>query len=292
MPLEIHSNRAHDIFTHYSKRLAELYGLDEAKAICYIVLEELAQINRIKLSVDPDIRLSESEILSVHFAFKELLQHRPLQYVLGKAWFLDLTFAVKQGVLIPRPETEELVLWILEDHPNTSNRCGLDIATGSGCIAISLALKMKGLSMCATDISPEALALAQQNNQVLDAGVQILHHNILGSEPLPCAKAFDFIVSNPPYVRELEKTQMKPNVLDYEPHLALFVPDNDALIFYRHIANFARKNLKEKGLLYLELNEALANETQTMLRQEGFESIELRHDLHGKPRMMRAQLAK
>lgn len=291
MPLEIHSNRAHAIFKHYSKRLAELYGLDEAKAICYIVLEELAQINRLKLSVDPDIRLSESEILSVHFAFKELLLHKPLQYVLGKAWFLDLTFMVKPGVLIPRPETEELVLWIQEDHPDTSKRLGLDIATGSGCIAISLALKIKGLSMYATDISTDALALAQTNNQTLQAGVNILQHDILGSEPLPCAKAFDFIVSNPPYVRELEKAQMKSNVLDYEPHLALFVPDDDALLFYRHIAKFARKNLKDKGLLYLEINEALAIETHALLYQEGFESIELRHDLHGKPRMMRASLS-
>jgi release factor glutamine methyltransferase len=292
MPLEIHSNRASDIYNHYTRLLAALYGLDEAKAIANIVLEEYTGINRLKRTAEQDARLSESEILGVHFAFKELLQHKPLQYVLGKAWFLDLTLAIKPGVLIPRPETEELVLWILEDHPDISIRSGLDIATGSGCIAISLALKIKGLSMCATDISPEAIALAQANNQALQAGVHIFQHDILDPEPLPCVKAFDFIVSNPPYVRELEKTQMKPNVLDYEPHLALFVPDNDALLFYRHIAKFARKNLKEKGLLYLELNEALANETQALLCQEGFESIELRHDVHGKPRMMRAQLAK
>jgi release factor glutamine methyltransferase len=289
MPLEIHSNRASDIYNHYTRLLAALYGLDEAKAIANIVLEEFAGINRLKRTSEQDVRLSESEILGVHFAFKELLQHKPLQYVLGKAWFLDLTLSIKPGVLIPRPETEELVLWILEDLKNTPKLTGIDIATGSGCIALSLALKMKHLTMYATDVSNDALTIAQQNNQNLQAGIHILQHDILGTTPLPYAGSFDFMVSNPPYVRELEKAQMRPNVIDYEPHLALFVPDNDSLLYYRHIAQFAQNSLKHNGLLYLEINEALALETREMLRTFGFEEVEVRHDLHGKPRMMRAK---
>jgi release factor glutamine methyltransferase len=251
-------------------------------------MEELTGLTTLQFTSDPDKRLSESEILKVHFAFKELLTHKPLQYVLGKAWFLDYTFRVGKGVLIPRPETEELVGWIQQDFKGKPGLKGLDIATGSGCIAISLSLKLSGLAMSATDISVEAIGYTSFNNRNLNAGVNIIEHDIL-NEPVPFAsESFDFIVSNPPYVRDSEKMEMADNVLGFEPHQALFVPDNDPLIFYRKIALISQDLLKPGGALYFEINEAFSMEILHMLTSNGYINTELRNDFRGKPRMIKA----
>jgi release factor glutamine methyltransferase len=207
---------------------------------------------------------------------------------LSKAWFLDYTFRVGKGVLIPRPETEDLVLWIQQDYKGKTGLKGLDIATGSGCIAISLALKLNGLDMSATDISADAIGYATLNNRNLNADVNIIAHNIL-IEPVPfAAESFDFIVSNPPYVRDSEKMEMAANVLDFEPHQALFVPDNDPLLFYSKIAIISLELLKPGGALYFEINEKFSVEILNMLMANGFINPELRNDFRGKPRMIKA----
>ncbi|MFV5699406.1 peptide chain release factor N(5)-glutamine methyltransferase [Flavobacterium sp. ZT3R17] len=278
--------------TQFIDTLTPIYDAGEAESFFYLILEEKKQLKRIDLALHPDLAFSEEEIAVWNSILEQLLQEIPIQYLLGKTSFYGLDFEVNENVLIPRQETEELVDWILESQKSKveSRKVKiLDIGTGSGCIAISLAKNIPNAQVFAIDVSEKALATAQKNAQINTVNVTFINQNILETEDLQ--QQFDIIVSNPPYVRNLEKEEIKKNVLDNEPHLALFVEDNDALIFYKKIAELARKNLSENGQLYFEINQYLGKEMVELLEKMNFSTIELRKDIYGNDRMMKADLS-
>jgi release factor glutamine methyltransferase len=229
-------------------------------------------------------------------AVLRLLQHEPIQYILGESHFYGLKLKVTNAVLIPRPETEELVDWIIKTHQNKENLTILDIGTGSGCIPIALAKHLKNAIVYAIDVSPDALRVAQENAEMSKVNVNFERLDILEiSEINPLSFGgvkFDVMVSNPPYISIEEKEQMQKNVLDYEPPLALFVNDKNPLLFYEKIIFLAKGSLNEGGSLYFEINESFGKEVKDMLGHKHFEQIELIKDLQGKDRMVRGSLAK
>jgi release factor glutamine methyltransferase len=275
--------------TQFIRQLTPIYDAGEAESFFYLILEEKKQLKRIDLALHPDLVFSEEEI-GVWNAILEQLKHEiPIQYLLGKTSFYRLDFEVNAAVLIPRPETEELVEWILESQkskPESQKVKILDIGTGSGCIAISLAKNLPDATVFALDVSEEALATAKINAANNSVNVTFIHQNILETEDL--LQQFDIIVSNPPYVRNLEKEEIKKNVLENEPHLALFVADNDALVFYKKIAQLAQKNLLPNGQLYFEINQYLGKEMVDLLEKMNFKTVELRKDIYGNDRMTKA----
>jgi release factor glutamine methyltransferase len=277
--------------TQFIQELTPIYDAGEAESFFYLILEEKHQLKRIDLALHPDLVFSEAEIVVWNSILEQLKLEIPVQYLLGKTSFYGLDFEVNENVLIPRPETEELVEWILSNNriiqksnPETSGLKILDIGTGSGCIAISLAKNIPNAAVFAIDVSEKALATAKKNAERNAVEVTFINQNILETEDL--RQQFDIIVSNPPYVRNLEKEEIKKNVLDNEPHLALFVEDNDALIFYKKIAELAQKNLSENGQLYFEINQYLGKETVDLLEKMNFKNIELRKDIYGNDRMI------
>jgi release factor glutamine methyltransferase len=276
----------------FTEGLKNLYSREEAGSISWLVISSICGITRSQYQTNKHRELSEQELALFDKALKALKTGTPVQYVLGETEFYDLTFKVNPAVLIPRPETEELVDWVLKDiglrGGATVNLKILDIGTGSGCIPISLAKNLPGAEVTALDISTEALALATENASLNHTHVVFMQENILS--PKPSTHKYHIITSNPPYVTLAEKAQMHINVLDYEPHLALFVPDDDPLLFYRAIATFAFGQLEPEGILYLEINEALGKETVFLLQSAGFTQVELRRDLRNNDRMIRAQL--
>jgi release factor glutamine methyltransferase len=272
--------------TYFIEKLIPLYDSMEAESFFGIALEELKGWKRVDLALNPEATLSSEEIMQWNAVLSQLEERRPIQYIFGKAHFYGLDFEVNSDTLIPRPETEELVAWIVSENENKGSIKILDIGTGSGCIAVSLAKNITGASVAAIDISTGALAVAKRNAARNDANVTFMQQDILAAETLQ--GNFDVIVSNPPYVRHLEKSEIRENVLDYEPHLALFVEDNDALLFYRTIASLAKSSLLPGGKLYFEINQYLGAEMTDMLSDMGFKDIVLRKDIYGNDRMMRA----
>ena len=271
--------------------LTPIYDAGEAESFFYLILEEKQKLKRIDLALQPDLLFMESEIVVWNSILEELKKEIPIQYLLGKTSFYGLDFEVNPNVLIPRPETEELVEWILESQNSNveSQKISiLDIGTGSGCIAISLAKNLPKATVSAIDVSEKALATAKKNAQNNSVNVAFINQNILQAEDLK--QQFDIIVSNPPYVRNLEKEEIKKNVLDNEPHLALFVEDKDALIFYKKIADLALKNLTINGTLFFEINQYLGLETVALLKELQFKEIELRKDMYGNDRMIRCSI--
>ncbi|MFV8375293.1 peptide chain release factor N(5)-glutamine methyltransferase [Flavobacterium sp. LB1P71] len=278
--------------TQFIEALTPIYDAGEAESFFYLILEEKHQLKRIDLALHPDLAFSEEEIVVWNFILEPLKKEIPIQYLLGKTSFYGLEFEVNENVLIPRPETEELVDWIIKDKATPHNNQGLkilDIGTGSGCIAISLAKNIPNAQVFAIDVSQKALTTAQKNAQINGVNVTFINQNILETGDLH--QQFDIVVSNPPYVRNLEKEEIKKNVLDNEPHLALFVEDNDALIFYKKIAELAQKNLVPNGQLYFEINQYLGKEMVELLEKMNFAAIELRKDIYGNDRMMKADLS-
>lgn len=275
--------------TQFIQELTPIFDSAEAESFFYLILEEKHQLKRIDLALNPDLSLSDEEIQLWNSILEQLKKEIPVQYLLGKTSFYGLDFEVNANVLIPRPETEELVEWIIESQKSEVGSKILkilDIGTGSGCIAISLAKNIPDAQVYAIDVSDKALATAQKNAKNNEVNVTFLLKNILETEDLE--QQFDIIVSNPPYVRELEKQEIKKNVLDNEPHLALFVEDNDALIFYRKIAELAQKNWSPNGQLFFEINQYLGKETSDLLEKMNFKNIELRKDIYGNDRMIRS----
>jgi release factor glutamine methyltransferase len=240
------------------------------------------------LALQPESAFSEKQIENWNAILAKLQQEIPIQYILGKTHFYGLDFEVDENVLIPRQETEELVEWIITNQQTNkpTNQQILDIGTGSGCIAISLAKNLPAAKVSAIDVSEHALSVAKKNADLNQVDVTFIHQNILETEDLQAT--FDIIVSNPPYVRNLEKAEIKKNVLEHEPHLALFVEDHDALIFYRKIAELAQKNLKENGQLYFEINQYLGKEMVDLLELMGFVEVALRKDIYCNDRMIMA----
>ena len=283
--MKVPSNLVRDIRKHYCEQLCSVYDQDEANAMILILLEHYFKITRVKMALEPDLRLSESEMLTFHFAVKDLLKNKPIQYIIGETDFCDLKFKVNENVLIPRPETSELVTKIVNSQLSTFNSqlSILDIGTGSGCIAISLAKNINNSKVYALDISEKALEVAKGNAINNNVDVTFINDDILSLKNNIDTK-FDIIVSNPPYVRELEKAEMRDNVLNWEPHNALFVSDNDPLIFYRNILEFAKTHLNENGEIWFEINEYLGKEMTDLCKEYGFSDIEIFKDFRGKER--------
>ncbi|QCX00278.1 peptide chain release factor N(5)-glutamine methyltransferase [Aggregatimonas sangjinii] len=286
-----------EIKTIFHKELDALYPSEEVNSFFYLLLEELLGLERFILALRPDYVVSKEEEQPLFEALSQLRLHRPIQYIVGQTNFMGLDFMVKEGVLIPRPETEELVQWVLDvtaEDPVFKNQNSafnvLDIGTGSGCIAILLAKKWTDAKVYGLDVSESALAVARKNAQENEATVQFIHSNILSLDSLDTK--FDVIVSNPPYVRKSEKVDMQPNVLQYEPENALFVPDNDALKFYKAIVDFAATNLENNGMLFLEINQYLGKEAIQLLQGHNFSEIELRKDMYGNDRMLKGKITR
>ena len=273
--------------TKFIAELLPFYDEMEAESFFYLILENQRQLRRIDLALNIDLLFSVEEILIWNAILEKLKLEIPIQYITGTTHFYGLEFNVNENVLIPRPETEELVEWIISsavNMPKFKNIKILDIGTGSGCIAISLAKNIPNAEVFAIDISDKALAKAKENADLNKVAVAFIQRNILETNDLE--QQFDIIVSNPPYVRNLEKAEIKSNVLANEPHLALFVDDDDALIFYRKIAELATKNLSAEGKLFFEINQYLGKETVELLENMHFKNIELRKDIYGNDRMI------
>jgi release factor glutamine methyltransferase len=276
--------------TQFIQALSPIYDIGEVESFFYLILEEKRELKRIDLALNPDLVFSAEEIQIWNSILEQLQQEVPIQYLLEKTSFYGLNFEVNSAVLIPRPETEELVEWIIESQKPKAKSQKLkilDIGTGSGCIAISLAKNIPNTEVFAIDVSEKALVTAQKNANSNEVIITFLEKNILETEDLE--QQFDIIVSNPPYVRELEKKEIKKNVLDNEPHLALFVEDNDALLFYRKITELAQKNLRNEGKLFFEINQYLGKEMVDLLEKLNFINIELRKDIYGNDRMIKAE---
>lgn len=276
-----------DYRTYFIETLLLIYDQGEIESFFYLILDDKQQLKRLDLALQPNLELLSTEIEVWNTILEKLQQQIPIQYILGTTSFYGLDFIVNENVLIPRPETEELVEWIIrstnEEGRNTKLKI-LDIGTGSGCIGISLAKNIINAEVFAIDVSDKALATAKKNAEINEVNVTFLEKNIL--ETLDLEQEFDIIVSNPPYVRNLEKVEINKNVLEYEPHLALFVEDDDALIFYRKIAALAQRNLSENGQLYFEINQYLGKEMIDLLEQMNFKNIELKKDIYGNDRMI------
>jgi len=282
-----------EVKTKFLSELNGLYELEEIENFFFILVEHYLHLNRLSVALTPEKSFSSKDLKPITDALKDLKKNIPIQYILGETEFYGLPFKVNKNVLIPRPETEELVDWILKTESNKRDiqLNILDIGTGSGCIAISIAKQLSKANVYALDISEEALVIAKLNAEINDVDIQFVQGNILNSQTWNNeikSTAFDIIVSNPPYVRKLEQGQMRENVLNYEPHLALFVNNEDPLQFYKAIAEYALKNLKMNGVLYFEINEYLGNQMLQLLEKYNFNSIELKQDLFGKDRMIKA----
>ncbi len=289
-----------DALLSFDDSLKNIYPVDEMTSIKYLVLNDLTGLSKAQLRAFPEKELSTEQSQKLASIIAELQTGKPVQYILGHTEFYGLPFKVNASVLIPRPETEELVEWIILESQKLKVKIQndlhiLDIGTGSGCIPVTLKKHLSGAVISGLDVSLEALETAQQNAELNNVDVQFIEGDILNpnlavlsEEKAGRFQKYDLIVSNPPYVTEQEKTGMQVNVLNYEPHLALFVADNDPLVFYDAIADFALRQLANGGLLFFEINENLGKQTVDLLTHKRFKNIELRKDLRGSDRMIKA----
>ncbi len=288
--MKVPTNRIKDVVNHYVNEITPLYGVHEAKQMVYMLTEHFYGIDRVKLALNPEFRLSESELSLIDFAVNDLKKYKPIQYIIGQTEFCGRMFQVTENVLIPRHETEELVQLAI-DFAKAKDGIHqiLDIGTGSGCIAISLALELTETKVSALDISIEALALAKKNAEKLAAKVNFFEYDILKQSELGISPKWDLIVSNPPYVTQADKGKMSRNVLAWEPHLALFVTDENPLIFYKRILDFSKIYLNPNGCIMLEINELYGAEVVVLFQANGFSSVKLHCDIHQKPRFVTAK---
>ena len=287
--------------THFFDSLKNIQDEQEIESFFFILTEYLHNLKRVDVALNPNFELSEAAIEKWNAILAQLQQEKPIQYITREAWFYGLRFEVNENTLIPRPETEELVEWIIESQKSEVQSRKLeilDIGTGTGCIPISLKANLPQANVSAIDVSEKALEVAKRNAVSNKVEINFIQTNILEVEDLnqlPSSithhlSSYNIIVSNPPYVRNLEKQEIKKNVLNYEPHLALFVEDTDALLFYRKIAQLALKNLSPNGLLFFEINQYLGRETVELLENLGFKNIELKKDIYGNDRMIKCTI--
>ncbi len=281
----------------FTNSLSDQYPSQEIQSFFGILCEKYLSLSRIDIAMDPEKTVSSEDFQRFQEAVLRLKKHEPIQYIIGETEFYSLPFRVNKHTLIPRPETEELVEWILSEQNGSvfqNNPLSiLDIGTGSGCIAISLAKNLQNAVVHALDISSEALKVAAQNSGVNNVEIEFFQTDVLRTRSLPSDSQnvrYDIIVSNPPYVRELEKELMQPNVVDYEPETALFVKNEDPLRFYKAISHLAKNSLKPGGNLFFEINEQFARELEAYLKEESFKQIEVRQDIYGKDRMLKCNL--
>ena len=275
---------------HLSKELEEVYPETEISSFFFMILEDYLKISKTKHLTEPDLSIEESKVQELNCVISRLKKEEPIQYIIGKTEFYGLEFNVTKDVLIPRPETEELIEWILEKSVNLERNIKiLDIGTGSGCIPITLKNNIADADVQAIDVSETALTIAKKNAEENNTSIHFHKADILKTENLNFINKnikFDIIVSNPPYVRDLEKKEIQNNVLQNEPHLALFVPDNNPLLFYDKIADLAKIHLKKDGFLFFEINQYLGLETVDLLKEKGFTNIILKKDLYKNDRMI------
>lgn len=284
--------------TYFTTQLQPLFDVMEIESFFFIALEYLHQLKRVDLVLQPNFSINETQLEKWNVILQDLKKEKPIQYIIGETEFYGLRFFVDENTLIPRPETEELVDWIIKSQEKVRKEkvelSILDIGTGTGCIPISLKKNISYATVFAIDVSEEALAIAKKNAIENKVEVNFIKTDILKISDLqnfPTSNfqfptQLDIIVSNPPYVRNLEKLEIKKNVLEYEPHLALFVEDDDALLFYRKIAELAQKSLSINGKLFFEINQYLGNETVRLLKDLGFQNIQLKKDFYGNDRMI------
>jgi release factor glutamine methyltransferase len=288
--MEVRSNKVGDVRDHYKVKLLNNYEEREAEALLFILIEEFAGISKAKVISEPGLTITESELLKIHFAVKDLTKHKPIQYILGKTEFYGLPIKVNPDVLIPRPETEELVDLVIKENRFLKNLRILDIGTGSGCIAIALQKNLADAELVAIDISLKAINTAKQNSTLNGTEINFRCVDFLNESNWSQLGYFNVIVSNPPYVRNSEKTQMKKNVLDFEPELALFVEDENPYVFYKTIADFSIRYLKKPGKVYCEINQYLSEGVLDLFVSHGFSDVNLIKDLNGNNRVIKAQL--
>lgn len=269
---------------YFFDSLAGEYPREEIVSFFNILTEEYLKMSRLEVALNPQRKLSGEEEGKLGTALQQLKEHKPIQYITGHTQFFGLPFIVNTNVLIPRPETEELVEWVLQDLRG-KNLNILDIGTGSGCIAVSLARNLPQAKITALDISEAALKTAALNAEENCVQIEFIQADVLKMEKLPAA--FDVIVSNPPYVREMEKKEMQRNVLEYEPETALYVEDEDPLLFYRKISQLGAENLQPGGQLFFEINQYLGRETEALLQEKNFQTT-LKKDIFGVDRMLKA----
>jgi len=273
---------------YFIDELIPVYGSDEAAQLFYLTAEHISGLNRSELILKNDFQLDAKTEDAYKNTLSALTEGKPLQHIFEEAWFYGLKFRVNSSVLIPRPETEELVHWILETASGFPFSHLLDVGTGTGCIAITLQKKLDSVKAEAMDISSDALMIAKQNAVANEADIAFIQADILGYEGI---ESYDLIVSNPPYITPKERQEMHHNVLGYEPELALFVTEENPLIFYKSIADFAVRHLDARGFLFFEINEYLGKEMIEMLEDKGFANIHLKKDMQGKDRMIRCNKA-
>lgn len=265
-----------------------VYEENEAKNISELLIEYITRLSRIESIIKKNESLTVDQANLLNDSLQRLQTHEPVQYIINEGWFAGMKFYVDKNVLIPRPETEELVEWILQEYkrPNAKYRI-LDIGTGAGCIAIALKKKLPSGEIWACDISTEALNIARINADSLDAAIDFVGLDFLDEMQRKQLPRVDVIVSNPPYIPFRDKSEMRMNVVDYEPSIALFVRDDDPLIFYKAIADFGKEKLNERGKIYMEINETFAGEIKGLFHLKGYPSVEVKKDLQGKNRMIK-----
>jgi len=277
------------IFYTFKKELSKLYDTNQAEALTILAINDVTNLSKAQIKAFPEKEITIEQSTKLGHILDCLKTGEPIQYILGHTEFYGLPFKVDPSVLIPRPETEELVEWIL-NYVNSSQLANmniLDVGTGSGCIAISLKKNLPDASISAIDISIKALYIANQNADLNNVKINFIEADILNLKSQISNLKSDIIVSNPPYVTQQDKTQMHTNVTDFEPHTALFVPEDDPLLFYNAIADYALDNLTHNGLLFFEINESLGKETVELLESKGFKNNELRKDMSGRDRMIK-----
>ena len=295
--LRFRSNRVRDIITLFHEELDGLYDSGEVTVFLEMLFETFLGWDKVKLLTSKETTVDQSDLLRFHWALEDLKRYRPIQHIIGHTDFCGCRIAVGPDVLIPRPETEEMVEWVVRSwlqHPITPTSdlrppTFLDLCTGSGCIAIALKKRFPAAGVAAVDVSEKALETARQNAQANGTDIRFLQADLLDPQFSIFNFQFSIIISNPPYVRDSERTLMRRNVLDYDPAQALFVPDDDPLRFYRAIAAIAHEHLTHDGMLVVEINEALAEETASLLRSYGF-SPDVHADFRGKPRWISANI--
>ncbi|OUR95115.1 protein-(glutamine-N5) methyltransferase, release factor-specific [Flavobacteriales bacterium 34_180_T64] len=271
--------------TYFNNALLGYYPETEIGSFFNLLTEQILKLKPFEVSLNLYQKVSGKKYDKYQEAIERLQHYEPIQYILGETEFYGLTFEVNESVLIPRPETEELVDWIVKENESGESISILDIGAGSGCISVSLAKHLVNAKVHALDVSTSALKVAQRNAKLNDVEVECIEADILNWDIKDLK--FDVIVSNPPYVRELEKSEMKANVLNFEPHLALFVEDEDALLFYNQITKLASEALKPNGQLYFEINQYLGKEMKDLLIEHHFDNIELKQDIFGNDRMIK-----
>ena len=294
---------------HFNKELLAVFPQTEIDSFFFLLIEKELGLQRIDVALNNQVSISEDTFKHLYNSLSRLKNQEPIQYILGETEFYGLPFKVTKDTLIPRPETEELVQWIINDSKKNASLSILEIGTGTGCIPIALAKNLPNSDITTIDISSKAIKIAKENAELNDVQINFIEQDILRATSLNAIanemkqsqnsneiatsktprndKQFDIIVSNPPYVRELEKKEIQPNVIENEPHLALFVDDENPLVFYKKIAELAKNHLTVNGVLYFEINQYLGNETVSLLTKKGFQT-ELRKDIFGNDRMTKS----